>query len=258
MGTMSLAGKVVVITGVSEGIGKASMQKLLQAGCKVVGIGLPAAGYEAGSGDNWVRLLGDITDAGVRENLIQTALQRFGTIDILINNAAVSSYALSYDTPDEVLRRLYDVNVFAGLSLVRRVAPILKEKRSGSIVNIGSICGIVTVPWATVYCSTKFAVHGLTQGLRLDLKPHGIHVMLVMPGIANTRIRDNVLHGKPPGSVLKMKLGVSPEYIAGSVIKGLVRQSRHVYSPFILAWPFVKMKEYAPWLMDWYLQSKQR
>ena len=223
---MQLAGKVAIVTGASDGLGKATADLLLQEGCKVVRIGLAADGYEEKQTENELNIIGDLTDEQTRGNLFTWALAAFDTVDILVNNAAVSIYAPSYETTHNEMQKIYD------------------------------ICGQVTVPWATAYCASKFALHGLTQGLRREVKKTGIHVMLVMPAIIDTNIRLHVLRGTPPGNVNGMK-GCPPNQIARAIIRAMKRNANNLYTPFYLAYPFMKMQEYTPWLMDWYLDTKR-
>jgi short-subunit dehydrogenase len=251
---LGFAHKTVLITGSSSGIGLALSRKLVALGCNVAGIGLDASSPL--SDPRYTYMQGDICIEAARASFIEGALERFGTVDILINNAAIGIYAPSTETSEEELKKIYGVNVFAGLELIKRVVPIFRKNHGGSIVNIGSICGSVTVPWSTIYCSTKFAVHGITQGLRRELAGDNIHVMLVMPAVIATDFRKHVLRGIAPGKVKDIEL-TPPEKVADDIIRGLARKKKHVYSPLHLAFPFMKMQEYAPWLMDWYLKSKQ-
>ncbi len=253
----SLFGKVAVITGASDGLGKTLSNSLLKQGCKVVRIGLNADGYSELNNENELNIIGDLSYSKTREDLINRAIVKFGTIDILVNNAATGIYAASYETQYDELLKMYDVNVFVPNELIRLTLPVFSRKHSGHIVNIGSICGTVTVPWATIYCSTKFALHGITQGLRREVHGLGINITLVMPSVIKTNFRQHVIRGEAPENVKKMNIAVSTEYIASSIINGIIKKKKNVYSPFFLAYPFMKMQEYAPWLMDWYLRGKE-
>lgn len=253
----SLSGKIVIVTGASDGLGKVTADLLLKNGCKIVRIGLEAQGYRELDNENELNIIGDLSLAKTREDLLVRTIKKFGTLDILINNAAIGIYAPSYETTYDELLKIYEVNVFVPNEMMRLVLPIFREKHSGTIVNIGSICGTVTVPWATIYCSTKFALHGITQGFRREVRDFGVHVMLVMPAVIKTNFRRHVIRGKAPTNVERDVHGISPEYVANSIINGIKKKKKNIYVPFVLAYPFMKMQEYTPWLMDWYLRTKQ-
>ena len=117
-------------------------------------------------------------------------IERFGRIDLLINNAGAGLYAPSHMASMEEARRMWELNFFAPLDLIQRVAPAMKRQRSGFIVNVGSIAGKVTLPWFTLYSASKYAIGSLTDGLRMELRQFGIHTMTVCPGYVNTRFRE--------------------------------------------------------------------
>lgn len=246
--------KVIVLTGASSGLGASLVRQLLASGAKVTGIDTQPA---TTSHENYLHIQGDIASSGVRAQAVQAAMAAFGNIDILINNAAVGIYASSYESSDAENARVYEVNVLAPLGMIALVVPHFIRRQSGMIVNIGSICGKVTVPWATVYCSTKFALAGISQGLRRELAPHRVHVLHVMPAVIDTAFRRHVLRGQAPGKVQTMRRSSDPDCTAKAILSAIARKKKNLYTPFTLAYPFTKMQEYTPWLMDWYLKSKQ-
>jgi short-subunit dehydrogenase len=93
---------------------------------------------------------------------------------------------------------MFDVNLMAAVGMAQQVVPAMRAQGSGAIVNIGSIGGRVTLPWSTLYCASKYALHSVSEGLYRELKPYQIHVLTVIPGIVDTNFRFHVLAGTPP------------------------------------------------------------
>jgi NAD(P)-dependent dehydrogenase (short-subunit alcohol dehydrogenase family) len=143
----------------------------------------------------------DVTDEAQAAAAVQAALARFGRIDVLVNNAGYGLLgAVEEATADEV-RRLYDTNVFGLLNVTRAVLPSMRARRSGRVINISSLGGYQSGPGFGVYCSTKFAVEGLSEALHGELAPLGIHVTTVEPGYFRTDFLD------------KASLSVSPRIL---------------------------------------------
>ncbi len=206
-------------------------------------------------GDRVAHAVGDIGGEGVRRRIVELAVERFGRIDVLVNNAAVGLYAPPSTVPIDLTRRLFDVNVVAPLALAQLVIPVMRRQRSGAIVNLGSVGGVVSLPWSVVYCASKFAMHAVSDSQRRELARDGIHVMKVCPGIVDTRFRENVLAGVAPGDVAAIRRVVSPEAVAEGILRGLRSRSRNVYVPAI-GKIFMTMEFLMPRLMDWYIARK--
>ena len=199
MTQMRLDGKVAIVTGASEGIGASLAHALAPAAAQssVFWPRDPKKNSASWLVANALITAGDLLDprpavgCGAHD-------ERFGRIDLLINNAGVGLYAPSHTAPMDEARRMWELNFFAPLDLIQRVAPSMKQQRSGVIVNVGSIAGKMTLPWFTLYSASKYAIGSLTDGLRMELRSFGIHTMTVCPGYVNTRFQQNVLHGTPP------------------------------------------------------------
>src|SRR5579884_4000218 len=155
--------------------------------------GLPADGFETGERDGVLTTAGDITETGTRELLIARTIDRFARIDVLINNAGVGLYAPPSTVPIDLTKRMFDVNLFAAAALTQAVLPEMRRRYAGSIVNMGSVGGYSSLPWAVMYCATKFALHAYSDSLRRELRGSGIRVTKVCPGIVDTSFRDHVL-----------------------------------------------------------------
>jgi NAD(P)-dependent dehydrogenase (short-subunit alcohol dehydrogenase family) len=137
--------------------------------------------------DAGARLLAlDVTDDGSMTAAVRTVMQESGRIDVLINNAGYGSYGALEDVPTEEARRQFDVNIFGLARLIQLVLPAMREQRSGRIINISSIGGKFGEPYGSWYHATKFAVEGLSDSLRMELRPFGIDVVVIQPGATHT------------------------------------------------------------------------
>jgi len=211
MGQVSVRGsdqvfknQVVWITGASSGIGEALALQFAAEGAKVV---LSARRQEelervrdrclqAGlrPGDVLVLPL-DVTEFGAMPGALNTVLETFGRVDMLINNAGLSQRALCVDTDLEVYRRLLEVDVLGQIALTRCVLPAMQEQGSGHIAVTSSVAGKVGAPYRTGYCTAKHAVMGFFDALRAEVAQHGVRVTTITPGFIRTNISVNALRG---------------------------------------------------------------
>jgi short-subunit dehydrogenase len=247
--------KVVLITGASEGIGASCAKLIGQRGAKLSLTALPGEGFTKEDSESRIVIPGDITSGTIRSEVVERTIARFGRIDVLINNAGVGQYGYPTEVDTEISKRMFDVNVFSALALTQLVVPHMREKKSGAIVNIGSVGGKVSLPWAVMYCATKWALHCVDDSLHRELEGTGIRVMKVCPGIVDTKFRDHVLAGTAPGRVEDIRRVVSPDQVASAVIRGIERRKRTVFVPKI-GFLFTSLDFFAPRVMDWYLRGK--
>lgn len=229
---MRIDGKVVLITGASEGIGAACAGEFARAGARLSLTARSEAGLARAGGPDALLTPGDITDEATRRRAVERTLERYGRIDVLINNAGIGSYAPTWLAPMDETRRMYEVNFFALLGMIQLVAPHMRERRDGTIVNVGSIGGKMTLPWLTLYSSSKYAVGSLTEGLRMELQRDNVHAMLVCPGYVRTRFQQNVLRGGPPADIERSRrFAITPEQCAHAIRRGVERRARTVMAP---------------------------
>ncbi len=247
--------KVVLITGASEGIGASCAKLIGQRGAKLSLTALPGDDFKSEESASRIVVPGDITSAAIRSEIVERTIDRFGRIDLLINNAGVGQYGYPTEVDTEISKRMFDINVFSALALTQLVVPHMREKKSGTIVNIGSVGGKVSLPWAVMYCATKWALHCVDDSLHRELTGTGIRVMKVCPGIVDTKFRDHVLAGTAPDRVEDIRRVVSPDQVASAIIKGVERGKRTVFVPKI-GFLFTSLDFFAPRVMDWYLRGK--
>ena len=182
-----MANRIWFITGASSGFGRALAEAALERGESVAATSrrtdglLYADAHESGHG-----ITLDVTDAEQRERALSEALERFGRIDVLVNNAGRTQVGAVEETTDDELRALFELHFFAPAALTRAVLPYMRRQRSGAIVQMSSVGGQVTAPGFGAYCATKFALEGLTETLRDEVAPFGIHTMIVEPGAFRT------------------------------------------------------------------------
>ncbi len=179
--------QTVLITGASSGIGKASAALFADRGWNVVAtMRNPDDGADLAGRDNVLVTRLDLLDSDSIGAAVSAGLDRFGTIDVLLNNAGYGAYGPLEATPIEVLRRQFDVNVFGLVETIQAVLPAMRAQRGGVIVNVSSVGGRITYPLGSLYHGSKWAVEGLSEALHYELVPLGIRVKLVEPGGVNT------------------------------------------------------------------------
>jgi short-subunit dehydrogenase len=242
--------KVVMITGGSNGVGAALAEEVTRRGAHVCIVDLvPPKGSS-----HRLFLAGDITDADFRTHCIDEVLARFGTIDVLINNAGVGLYAAASSAPLHLVRRMFDVNVFAPLAFSQLVVPLFKENGKGLIINIGSIGGEVALPWAALYCATKFSLHCISDSLRRELQGTNIKVLTVKPGVVATAFREEVLGGVAPPRV-KAITGMRVASLAQAIANRVEGGGNSLFKPWY-GWIFALTDRVAPFITDRYIQGR--
>ena len=184
--------KVWMITGASRGLGREVAKAALARGDKVIATGRETQGLEDSENrDDWLGVQMDVTDEEQVASGVRQGLSRFGRIDVLVNNAGFGILGAIEETTAAEVERVYRTNVFGLLNVVRAVLPAMRQQRSGHIVNFSSLGGYrASAGWGG-YCSTKFAVEGITEALYDELAPLGIHATVVEPGFFRTDFMDN-------------------------------------------------------------------
>lgn len=184
--------RVWLITGAARGLGAQIAEAALAAGNAVIAAGRDTRAIAARFGDNpavlAVKL--DVTDEAQAHVAVEMGVAHFGRIDVLVNNAGFGLLGAVEESSDADVRRMFDTNVFGLLNVTRAVLPKLRAQRSGHVINISSIGGFRGSAGFGAYCSTKFAVEGLTEALHAELAPLGIHATVIEPGYFRTDFLD--------------------------------------------------------------------
>ncbi len=227
--------KVVIITGASAGIGCAMAKELARRGSKVVMAARNEEKLKSIEGEmkkerhEAYAVKTDVTIQDDCRNLIEKAIEKYGKIDVLINNAGISMRALFENVEIDVLRQVMDVNFWGTVHCSKYAIPHL-VKSKGSLVGISSIGGIQGLPGRTGYSASKFAMHGLLDTIRVENLKNGLHVMILTAGFTKSEIRKRALlgDGKPQGYTPRNEeKHMLPEHVAKEMIKALRKKKRH-------------------------------
>ena len=230
---MKIDGKVTLITGASQGIGAACAAEFARAGAKLSLVARSEDGLRAAAGNAGALITAaDLTTEEGRRRAVDRTVERFGAIDILINNAGIGLYRPSWDCPMDEVRRMMELNFFAAVGMTQLAVPFMRARRSGMVVNVGSIAGKMTLPWLTIYSASKYALGSLTEGLRMELRGDGIRAMLVCPGYVLTSFQKNVIAGQAPPKVIEgRRFAISAADCAKDIRRGVERDARTVVTP---------------------------
>lgn len=231
--TLDLQNKTVLLTGASSGIGAALVPVLRERGARLALIGRSSGALAALAGTTDLVVAADLTDARQRATAIAECLKTFGHPDVLINNAGAGAYGNTIRMPDDVVRRLFEVNFFAPLQLCQLAVPHMPP--GSLIVNIGSVGGQMILPWMSMYSSAKYAVTALTDCLRVELGSQGIDVMGVYPGHVRTPFQQHSLYGAAPHilSPTRNRFTISSEECARAILRGMEGRRRTIVVPAI-------------------------
>ncbi|OUJ03577.1 short-chain dehydrogenase [Acetobacter malorum] len=180
--------KTFFITGANSGFGLAIAQAALEAGHRVIG----TVRSQTARASLLERLpdvravLCDVTDFDRIAAIVAQAEQDHGPVDVLINNAGYGHEGVLEESPLEEMRRQFDVNVFGAVAIAKAFLPRFRERRSGFIVNVTSMGGLITMPGISYYCGSKFALQGISDVMRAEMAPFGVHVTALCPGSFRT------------------------------------------------------------------------
>ena len=252
----ALDGKIAIVTGASSGIGEATAREFAQAGIITVLAARRADRLERlqneieEMGGTALAVPTDVTEPAQITHLVETTVSTFGRIDILANIAGWALYQWLEEISHEDLRRTYDVNVIGLAEVSRQVIPVMQRQHSGIIINMSSYASRIATPPLTIYASTKYAVEGLTDGMRRSLLPWGITVIRVHPSsVSGTEFNNRVVE---EGGIRYRSLPIgriSRERLARHLVS-LVEQPRRELFISRLYDPLVFLNRRVPALVD--------
>jgi NAD(P)-dependent dehydrogenase (short-subunit alcohol dehydrogenase family) len=233
-----LAGKVAVVTGGTLGIGEAISRRLVSEGAQVVVVARnEKRGVELAAklGDSITFLVGDVRDPATADRVVEASTAH-GSIDVLVNNAAIDHTGDMLTTPEPVVREAMETNFFGALWMFQRVAVVMQEQGQGSIINISSRLASIGVPTMGIYSATKGALLALTRAAAVELGPSGIRVNAVAPGLTLTSLFDAWIERQPDPTAHREKVLESipqgrfakPEDVAATVAFLAADESAHI------------------------------
>ncbi|QEC79817.1 SDR family oxidoreductase [Mucilaginibacter ginsenosidivorax] len=175
--------KTVLITGASSGFGKEAVKLFHKNNWNVIAtMRSPEKETELQALDQVLVIKLDVTDKTSIQNAVKTGIEKFGQIDVLVNNAGYGAFGALEAATEAEIKRQFDVNFFGLIEVTQALIPVMRQQRSGVIINVSSIGGKVTFPFSSLYHATKFAVEGLTEAIQYELNPLGIRLKIIEPG----------------------------------------------------------------------------
>ncbi len=253
---MDPAGKIVVVTGASMGIGEAIAKSFVDGGARVIMLSRDAGRVEAARGRvaQAERTLAMACDVRHREEIdraIGLTLHHFQRIDVWVNNAGHGLLDSVAEMNMAACREMFDTNFFGAVAAMQAVIPVMRQQGGGTIINISSVAGHIPMPFHAAYSATKFAMNAIGKAAGVELKKDGIHVLTVCPGYVRTAFGENAVRGNElkkvrPGSVR----GITAERVARATLQGYLKQKREVIVPWTMYVP-VKIYQHFPGLVEW-------
>lgn len=252
----SFAGRLVLITGASAGIGRATAAAFVQRGARVLGLArsrerLDSLAHELGGPPHLIPIPADVADAASMQAAALKVGTEFGVPDVVVANAGIGLDALFTETSDEALRAVLEVNVLGTVRTVRPFLPQMVSRGSGRILLISSIVGKRGIPHYAAYSASKFALHGMADALRCELWRSGVSVGVVCPPSTRTEFHDRLLRHGPAQRRSRLR-----RHHADSVARAIVRMAGSRRREVVLSAEgklLTLANAAAPRLVDWLL-----
>jgi NAD(P)-dependent dehydrogenase (short-subunit alcohol dehydrogenase family) len=203
LAAMTTEKKTWIITGAGRGMGVDFAKAALAAGHNVVATGRnpDAVAKAVGDADDLLVVKLDVTSAQDAEAAVAAAVDRFGAVDVLVNNAASFEAGLFEELTPEQIERQFTVSVFGPMNVTRAVLPVMRRQRSGHVITISSVAGLVGSAYTSAYAASKFAVDGWMESLAPEIEPFGIHATVVNPGFFRTELLTTESTNYAPASI---------------------------------------------------------
>jgi NAD(P)-dependent dehydrogenase (short-subunit alcohol dehydrogenase family) len=260
---MDLSEKVVVITGASMGIGGAIAKLFADHGASIVFSSRELARAEAararvGRPQQSLAVACDVCDPAQISALLRATLERFGKVDIWVNNAGFGLVDSIERMDRQTYRRMFETNLFGAIDAMQQVIPVMRRQRSGSIINISSVAGYIAVPFMGAYGATKRALNGISRAARLELEGTGVSVINICPGYVRTGFGENAVRGAEGMRITpKLQRGITAERVAQAVLRAYQCDTTETVVPWhnriVIGLAFL-----APFVIDYALRQLVR
>jgi short-subunit dehydrogenase len=253
---MRLAGKIVVVTGASMGIGEAIAKVFAGEGASVVLLSRDAGRAEAarvrvGFPERTAAFSCDVRHAEEIDRVLALTLHHFKRVDVWINNAGHGLLDSVVQVEMPAFRELFDTNLFGPVLAIQAVVPLMRQQGGGTIINISSVAGHIPLPFHAAYSATKFALNAIGKGARVELNKDGIHVLTVCPGYVQTGFGEHAVRGRELRQVRpKSVRGITAERVARATLQGYLKRKREVIVPWSMHLP-MKLYQLFPGLVEW-------
>jgi short-subunit dehydrogenase len=257
-----LPGLRLLITGASQGIGRAMALEAVKQGCVVLAAArnaelLAELATEAKTlGKTVHTVVADVTDPAGRQAMGEAAVRHMGGLDVLVNNAGIGATGHFADADEARLRKIFEVNFFGLTETTRVCLPMLKQGKTPAILNISSIAARRGVPARSDYCASKFAVQGFSEALRAELAKDGIDVLLLNPGLTMTNFSKNMLEQKAKLQFDHMR-GMTSEDVARRALSQLSWGTDELSLTWD-GWLLLLVNHFFPWFVDWFSKRRVR
>ena len=262
MARRKLNGLRVLVTGASQGIGRALVVEAAKRGAKVLAAARSQplldelAAEVRAAGGTIETVAADITKPEDRAAMVAAATRHFGGLDVLVNNAGIGATGHFMDSEPDVLRQIFETNFFGLTETTRVFLPLLKQGVTPAIVNISSVVGRRALPARSLYSASKFAVAGFSEAIRAELAKDGIDVLVVSPGLTRTNFSKNMLEQKARMQMDHMR-GMTSEEVAVATLKAMERGTLETTLTF-KGKLLVLVNRFAPWVVDFFSKKKVR
>jgi short-subunit dehydrogenase len=240
---MEIAGKVVVVTGASMGIGEAIAKIFADQEASVVMLSRDAGRVEAarervGHLDRTLAMACDVRHREEIDRAIGLTLHHFKKIDVWVNNAGHGLLDSVAQMEMAACREMFETNFFGAVAGMQAVIPVMRERGGGTIINISSVAGHIPLPFHAAYSATKFALNAIGKAAGVELKKDRIHVLTVCPGFVRTAFSENVVRGSELKRVRPQSVrGITAERVARATLQGYLKQKREVVVPWTMYVP---------------------
>ena len=237
---MEIAGKVVVVTGASMGIGEAIAKIFADQGASVVMLSRDSGRVEAareriGHAERTLAMACDVRHREEIDRAIGLTLHHFQRIDVWVNNAGHGLLDSVAQMEMAACREMFETNLFGAVAAMQAVIPVMRGQGGGTIINISSVAGHIPLPFHAAYSATKFALNAMGKAASVELKRDGIHVLTICPGYVRTDFGKNVVLGNEQKRVRPDSVrGISAERVARATVQGYLKQKREVVVPWTM------------------------